>query len=67
MIGSYTMNFISIKLMEFIMEGLNFSLNFCRVYHTSGTLGHVYGRAHQLEAIVETFETPSPPEILLNK
>ena len=38
------------------MEGLKFSLNFCRVYHTSGSLGHVYGDAHQLEAIVGTFE-----------
>ena len=42
--------------MEFIVEGLNFSLNFCRVYHTSGALGHVYGHARQLEVIVGTFE-----------
>ena len=38
------------------MEGLNFSLNFCQVYHTSGTLGHVYGGARQLEGILDTFQ-----------
>ena len=43
-------------IMEFIMEGLNFSLNFCRVYYTSGALGHVYGGARQLEGILGTFE-----------
>ena len=49
------------------MEGLNFSLNFCRVYHTVRTLGHVYGCAHQLEAIVDTFETPSPTKKAANR
>ena len=39
-----------------LWESPNFSLNFCRVYHTSGALGHVYGRARQLEVIVGTFE-----------
>ena len=38
------------------MEGLKFSLNFYRVYHTSGSLGHVYGDARQPEVIVGTFE-----------
>ena len=38
------------------MEGLNFSLDFCRVYHTSGTLRHVYGGVHQLEGILDTFQ-----------
>ena len=35
---------------------LNFSLNFCWVYHTSSTLRHMYGLARQLEAIMGTFE-----------
>ena len=35
-----------------LWESPNFSLNFCRVYHTSGALGHMYGLAHGLEAIV---------------
>ena len=39
-----------------LWEGPNISLIFCRVYNTSSTLGHVYGHAHQPEAIVGTFE-----------
>ena len=38
------------------MEGLNFSLNFRQVYHTSSALGHVHGGARQLEGILGGFE-----------
>ena len=38
--------FFSLYLWGLLWEGPNFSLIFCPVYYTSGTLGHVYGRAH---------------------
>ena len=50
-----------------VWEGSNFSLNFCQVYQTGGTFGHVYERVHQQEAIVDTFETPSPSEKAANR
>ena len=50
------------------MGGFEFFSKFLSgLSHRVSTLGHVYGCVHQLEAIVDTFETPSPSEKAANR